>query len=281
MELLHSAIYLFEILILMVLGKTIFSRLYPSTSLKVELTEKDNLSFAFAFVGFLAAIILIAGGAIEGPDTNIWHDVLEIGKFGVIGLILLWISHVCVNKLFFSKVDLSQEIVRDQNPGAGIIQGASSLAVGMIIHASISGENHHSMPDWLSALVFWVIGLVLLFVALKLYFVFSKIKIQKEIERDNVAAGVASAGLILAVANLVRFGLDRDFHGWEDLAVDLSFECALGLILLPLARILADKMLLPGRSLNDEILQEKPNVGAGLIEAFTYIGTSLAITWCI
>ena len=60
------------------------------------------------------------------------------------------------------------------------------------------------------------------------------------------------------------------------------FYMIVGLILLPVARILTDRILLPGRSLADELVnQEKPNQGAAFLEASSYIGASFLITWCI
>jgi hypothetical protein len=39
---------------------------------------------------------------------------------------------------------------------------------------------------------------------------------------------------------------------------------------------------LPGAKLTDEIVnQEKPNLGAAFIAAFSYIGSSFLITWCL
>ena len=56
----------------------------------------------------------------------------------------------------------------------------------------------------------------------------------------------------------------------------------MGLILLPIIRFLSDKILIPGRSLTDEIVnQENPNVGAAFIEAFSYIGASFLIVWSL
>ena len=55
-----------------------------------------------------------------------------------------------------------------------------------------------------------------------------------------------------------------------------------GLILLHCARILTDRILLPGRSLSDELVnQVKPNQGAAFLEVSFYIGSSILITWCI
>ena len=54
------------------------------------------------------------------------------------------------------------------------------------------------------------------------------------------------------------------------------------MLLLPLIRIAADKLILVGQNLDDELVnQTKPNLGAGLIEAFAYVGGAILISWCI
>ena len=64
--------------------------------------------------------------------------------------------------------------------------------------------------------------------------------------------------------------------------MDIVYNTVIGVILLPVARVLTDAILLPGKKLTDEIVnQDKANVGAGLIEAFSYIGGAILITWCI
>ena len=106
--------------------------------------------------------------------------------------------------------------------------------------------------------------------------------IHEHIEKDNVAVGVGFAGAMIAIANLIRFGLMGDFYDWGETLGEVGIEVGIGLILLPVVRFLTDKILLPGQKLTDEIVnQEKPNVGAAVIEAFAYIGGSILITWCI
>ena len=64
--------------------------------------------------------------------------------------------------------------------------------------------------------------------------------------------------------------------------IDISLQTLLGCLLLPVMRVFADKVLLPGRKLTDEIInQKKANIGAGLIEAFAYIASAILITWSI
>jgi len=74
----------------------------------------------------------------------------------------------------------------------------------------------------------------------------------------------------------------HDFVSWEDSMINIAINVGIGLLFLPLVRILTDKILLPGQKLTDEIInQEHPNHGAALIEAFAYIGGSVLITWTL
>ncbi len=106
--------------------------------------------------------------------------------------------------------------------------------------------------------------------------------VQQAIERDNVAVGTAFAGMLLAIGNIVRFGCQTPFVSWTQ---NLSFYTSVvvfGLIVLPLARLVTDKLILPGKRLTDELVrQEKPNIGAGAVEGAIYVAMSFLVGWCI
>ncbi|MCK5700828.1 MAG: DUF350 domain-containing protein, partial [Cyclobacteriaceae bacterium] len=77
-------------------------------------------------------------------------------------------------------------------------------------------------------------------------------------------------------------GLMHDFESWYLTAEYIAIDAGIGLIFLPIARFIADKILLPGQKLTDELInQEKPNIGAAIIEAFAYIGGSVLICWSL
>jgi hypothetical protein len=62
----------------------------------------------------------------------------------------------------------------------------------------------------------------------------------------------------------------------------VAIDVAIGLVFLQVDRMIDDKILLPGQNLTDEIInQEKPNIGASIIEAFAYVGGSVLITWSL
>jgi len=106
--------------------------------------------------------------------------------------------------------------------------------------------------------------------------------VYEHIEKDNVAVGIGVAGVLVAVANLIRHGLMHDFESWIITAENVAVDFGIGIVFLPIARLMADRILLPGRNLTDELInQDKPNIGAGVIEAFAYIGGSVLICWAL
>jgi uncharacterized membrane protein YjfL (UPF0719 family) len=118
--------------------------------------------------------------------------------------------------------------------------------------------------------------------ASKIFISWMSYDIHDAIEKDNVAAGVSFAGAIIAIGIITMNAIIDPFVDWTSTLANISIQTVLGCILLPIMRVFADKILLPGQKLTDEIVnQEKPNIGAGLIEAFAYIASAILITWSI
>lgn len=269
--------------LIFLLGKVVYQLVNSGFSVKEELVEKDNLAFAFAHVGYFIGLLIVIGGAIVGPSDGLLLDLLEISVYGVLGIVLLNLSIVINDKVILRKFSIKKEIISDRNVGTGIIEGAVAISSGLIIYGAVSGETDYGLGfSILSALVFWGAGQVAMFIISLVYQFITPYDVHDYIERDNIAVGIGFAGVLIALANLIRFGLYGDFEGWTYTFAEAGFELAIGIILLPVMRLITDKILLPGQKLTDEIInQEKPNIGAATIEAFAYIGGSVLITWCM
>ncbi len=275
---LTALIYLLACFVLFALGKLAYKLFQRRINVKNELTEKDNLAFAMAHVGYYIGLILSITAAIIGPSQGLWTDLMNIGIYGLLAIVLLNFSIFINEKVVLRKFSVYKEIVEDQNVGTGVIEGANAIGTGLIILGAVSGEG----GSVLTALVFWIIGQFLLILTAYFYTWITPFDVHAHIEKDNVAVGLGFAGALVAIANLIRFGLMTDFFSWEESLYNVGIDVIIGLILLPVARYLTDKILLPGRNLTDELInQQKPNVGAGLIEAFAYIGGSVLITLCL
>lgn len=275
---LTTVVYLGSSFALFFIGKFLYQLFHRGYNVKEELVEKDNLAFALAHTGYFIGIILAIGGVMMGETAGLLMDLLYIGVYGILSLILLNLSIIINDKIILRKFSVKKEICEDQNAGTGVLEGASSIATGLIIMGSVYGEG-----GWIdTVLIYWVIGQALLILTAFVYNWITPFNVHEHIEKDNVAVGVAMAGAIIAIGNLVRHGLMHDFESWWITAEYVAIDTGIGLVFLPIARLIADKILLPGRNLTDELInQEKPNIGAGVIEAFAYIGGSVLICWSL
>ncbi|MEM8965216.1 MAG: DUF350 domain-containing protein [Bacteroidota bacterium] len=275
---LSAITYLALCFILFLLGKWIHQLFQRKIQVQQELVEKDNFAFAVAHVGYFIGLLLAIVGAVMGPSEGLFDDIINISAYGLLAILLLNLSIVINDKIVLRKFSVYKEIIEDRNAGTGVIEGASAIGTGLIIMGAVSGEG----GGFLTAVVFWVIGQLLLIVTAYLYSAIIPFDVHDQIERDNVAVGLGFAGALISIANLIRYGLMTDFFSWQESLTDVGIDVLIGLAFLPIVRWLTDKILLPGRSLTDELInQEKPNVGAGLIEAFAYVGGSVLITLCL
>ncbi|MEA3444205.1 MAG: DUF350 domain-containing protein [Bacteroidota bacterium] len=276
-NILSAITYLAAAFLLFYIGKLVYQLFNRQINMKDELVEKDNFAFAIAHAGYFVGLLLAIGSAIIGPSHGLVNDLIDIFLYGIIAIVLLNVSLFINDKVILRKFSLTKEIITDRNEGIGVVQAANAIATGLIIMGAVSGEG----GGIITALVFWAIGQVVMIITTRVYNWITPYDIHDHLEKDNVAIGIGYAGALVALGNLIRFGLMDDFESWTITLSNVGIEVVLGLILLPVVRFLTDKILLPGQKLTDELTQDKPNLGAGLIEAFAYIGGSVLITWCI
>jgi len=277
-DFLNTLTYLGAAFILFLIGKFSYKLIHRSTDVNHVLLEDDNVAFAASMVGYYAAIICTIGGALIGPQADILSDLIDIFSYGLLAIVLLHISAFINEKLLFTKFNIRKEIITDRNLGTGVIEGANYLATGLIVYGAIIGEG----GGYLTAIAFWALAQVLFWLASRLYQLITPYDIHAEIEKDNVAVGIGLAGALIAIALLIKTGIQADFESWTGSLLTVAIDTTAGFIFLPVARFLTDKILLPTRNLTDEIVnQEHPNVGAALIEAFAYIGGAVLIGWAL
>lgn len=266
-------VYLAVILVLLAVGKWVYDALHRRFVLRVELLEKDNLALAVTVAGYYLGLVIVLGGVVSGPaSVSLLDDVIGLVIFGALAIVLLNLSAWVNDRLVFSRFDNEREIVEDRNVGVGILEGANYVAVGLIAAGALSGEGGMA-----SALVFWVTGLAALVVAGVLYDRITAYDLHDQIEGGNVAVAVAFAGVLVGFGNVIRLAGEGDFVSWNESLTEFGYYLVVGLVLLPLVRLFADKVLLPGARLADELVQERPNLGAGVIEGVTYLAASMLI----
>ena len=272
-QILPGFIYLAVVLALLVVGKWVYDVLHRRFALRTELIENDNLAVALAVAGYYLGLVIVLAGVVSGPASfSLLDDVIGLVMFGLLGIALLNLSALINDKVVFSKFAIEREIVEERKAGVGALEGANYVAVGLLTAGAMSGEG-----GLLSGLVFWIAGLAALIVAGVLYDRITSYDLHDEIEKGNLAVAAAFAGVLIGFGNVIRLAGEGDFVSWNESLAEFGYYTVVGLVLLPFVRLFADKVLLPGARLSDELLQAQPNLGAGVIEGVSYLAASMLI----
>ena len=273
-----TLVYCASALILLLVGKFIYQLLNRNINVNSELVIKDNFAFSIQYVGYLLGLLLSIGGAIVGESDGLRQDLVNIGIYGGLGLVFLNLASVISDKIILRKFKIAKEVCEDRNEGVAVVAAANYIASGLIVFGAVSGEGGGIE----TAAICWIVGQLLLVLASEFYNFMTPYDTHEHLEKDNVAVGIGFGGAIIAFAVLIHNAINEDFESYQVLAMDLGLEFVIGMLLLPIIRIGADKIILVGRNLDDELVnQENPNMGAGLIEAFAYVGGAILISWCI
>lgn len=282
-DLILTAIYLVCSFALFWIGKLVYDFTTPSYSLREQLVEHDNTAVAVALVGYYLGLVIAIGGVMSGPSKGLEEDLIDIGMYGALAIVLLNLSRILNDRLVLRKFRVRDELIRDKNVGTGAVVFSAYVATGMIVFGSVSGVAVlDTAGTVMSVVVFWFLGQLALAIAGIVYDAMTSYDVHAEIEKDNVAAGIAFGGALIGLGNILRHAAAGDLISWSMTFQEFGFELLVGLILLPVMRTVTDMVLLPGAKLSDEIAnQEHPNVGAGFVEAFAYVGASFLIVWSL
>ncbi len=277
----HAVIYLVVTGLVLYVGKLVNDWLTPY-KLNEQLTEVDNKAVALSFSGYILALGIILWGVLSTdssitPTGSMSRDLIanlvDTAIWGGIGIVLLQIARLINDKILLYQFNNTKELVEDKNVGTGAVQCGTYIGSAFIIRAALSGEATESfLVSLTSTLVFFILGQLAFILFSKLYQIVSRYDLHGEIEKDNVAAGV-SFGMTLTAVGVVLSG----YILRSDSIVGLALWFVLSAFLLLVLRYVVDKLLLPGKILDEEISQDR-NWGAALVEGSAALGLALILT---
>lgn len=268
-------------LIVLTLAKIIKDYLTPY-KIDEELTIKDNPALGVSIAGYYAGVFAVFIGALADSSNTVQSVSYDLAKYGydlfivfaysLGGIILLNFCRLIVDKLMLYKFSVTKEIITDRNSGSGAVEGAAYVASGLVIAGAINGEGGGA----LSALVFFLLGQVVLLLYGVFYQWITSYDIHVELEKDNVPAGVAMGGNLIAIGIILLKSLKGDFISWTSNISDFFYFAIIGFIVLFIIRYALDWMLLPKSTLSHEIAVDR-NLSAAYIEAIVLMGTAAVI----
>ena len=275
----RGLVYVGMSLVLLLLAKVVQDLVTPYR-IGHQLTNKDNVALALSISGYYLGVVIIFLGAVFQPDagavgdnlgfnSDYWMEVVNVFVYSAIGIAVLNIARIIVDRIVLYQFSTEKEIVEDRNAGTGAVEFGVYVAVGLVIAGSISGEGGGP----LHSLVFLGLGLATLIVYTLFYELTTPYKIHEEIERDNSAVGVALGGNLIAIGIISLKAIAGDFVGWSEALAGFITFAVIGFVLLFVVRRLTDFVLFPKVKVSNELAVDQ-NLGVGLIMAAVVISVS-------
>ena len=270
----RAAVYLLEAFVLLVIAKWAYTGLYRRVDFKQELFDKGNVALAVSMAGYLFGIVIAMGGVLSGPSAGWLADLQASGLFGIMTISMMLVASWLCEKILLPRFNNTKEVVEDQNLGTAFVEAGVHIANGLILLAIQQGSG-----EWWIGVAFWALAQAVLLVVGLLYEKATPHSIHEELERDNAAVGLAFAGVLIGMGNIISIAVAGDFVGWRDSLITFGADVAFGLVILLIIKRLTDVLLAPGVSLAAQQTHQTPRIGAGLLEAFGYVGGSMLIVW--
>lgn len=281
--------YVVLALLLLLVAKVALGALTPFDT-DDELSAKDNPAFGLSLIGYYLGVTIVFLGAIyHDPSLAEADEVFEISHFAAdLGLDALWAlgailllnaARVVLDRVVLSKFSVHDEIVRDRNVGMGAVEFGTYVSSALVVAGAVSGEGSATVGATIGVTAGCLaLGLGTLIVFALLYQRLVGYDLVAELEADNPAAGVAYGGVLVALGLCVMRGSGGTFVSWPEQLERFAFYAAFGLFLIVIARRVIDGAFLTGRTLHEEIAQDR-NVNAGYLEGGLLIGLAAVVAF--
>lgn len=263
-------------LVLLALARLVLQRVLH-TSLRVALTDHDNPAMGLAVAGYLFGVIWTITVLFGTPGRGLWQDVVDVALYGGLGIVLLTVVSLVSCRLFLGLH--VREQLEAHNSAAAIVVGGAYVATSLTYSGALSGEGG---GFWM-LLLFFVLGQLALIAMTYVFRWLTGYDNVREIESGNLAAGIAQAGLLIAMGVIVGQAASGDFTTLEDSLVGFLISLLVVVVLYPVRQLVVQCLILGAplrfRSilLDNEVAEDR-NIAAGLLEASAYLSTALFIT---
>ncbi len=265
-----------------------------------ELVRSDNGALALSLSGYYIGITVLFITVVSHPGDGdqLLADLFQVSAFSLLGVILLLISQKINDGLILGRIDAQEEVYERKNLAVATVLFGGTVASSFFIAAALNGDiGAKVFPEGLGlgisqvvektligmilSVIFFSIGQIGMILFAYYYKLWIPYDLKTELEsKQNLAAGVAFAGALIAIGILLTRALFREFESLFQTGILLLMDLVFAFLIIPILHFFADWVILPGSTLKEEIERDQ-NFGAGLLEAVVLVSFSGIIFFAV
>jgi len=217
---------------------------------QVTKSNKQTMALSFRQGGLFLGSAFALYGVLHGYSRGYLEDLQLIAFYGVFSTLGIFLSLYINNKLILPRMNNGLEISKN-NIAVGITEFGTALGTGLIMMGAMTGDG-----SFLTALVFFLLGQLMLVVISYVYELVTPYNVVDSIKNNNVSAGIMLGGVQIAMGVLLSHSVTGDFVNWGHDLTAFAISAVSGVILIALLfNKFIDKIFLPKIKVNEEVVE--------------------------
>ena len=278
----------FTISVAILSGMRFLAGTVANVSATHEISQKDNKAFGVSLAGAMVAVSIMLMGVVSGDaGFSLADEAQSMLIFGVVGIILMWITRIVFDRLSFPKLSIQNQIMQG-NMAASIIDACNMIATAIIIKGAMTWVDGNLGISLLAVVIsFFASQIIMALATLYRVKVYAKRhnneQLHTAIEQDNIALSLRFGAYRIGIAIAVSAAFTAVEYVTQDFALVfvLWFSVALLLfIILTLIAIIIRLGVLHKVNIGEEVGEQR-NISVGVIEGSIYIVVGLLIAGLI
>lgn len=221
-----------------------------------QLFVKDNHAVGISAAGYYIGILIALTGVLSGPSLGWEIDMRDCAVYGIVAILFQNIAGWSADKFILRKFKIVDELIRDKNQGTAWALFGVYFATGMVVRGSIMGGTSTIGEGLVSSLVYFILSQLILIICSYFYNFITRYDFHKEIEDDNIAAGLAFGGFLSAVGIIIGHA-SGDSLSLPEIAMFFCWTIVGLLFLWGTQSIVVEKLLVPGHKISKEIKEDR------------------------
>lgn len=252
--------------------------------------DDGNVAVGLRRGGLYLGMALGLSGALSGESGGFFLDLVQFIIDGLIITGFLFTSRFINDYIMMGHLDNDAECVREftgpdgqksvGNRALGMVEASMYIATGLILKGSLSGGGGTFFQSLISAVLFFILGQMVLLLFGFVYELITPFNVREEIKKDNLAAGIGLGGILMALGIILMSSISGPFTGWASDLKGFFIYTVYGIVALLIFRAVIDRLLLPTTNLATEIKQDR-NVAALIVVESAIAAVALLIAFSV